>query len=135
MALAGHSPDPVLIDWEAAGPIKASAEVGRVLSAFGNGDTATMRRLMAAYEAHSGAIQCEPRDLFAWELAHHLTNLTERIVIALGEEPLEHGGAWMDPATVDDDIATLLEELPEVIERFDRLGLDVAGRATPRRST
>jgi hypothetical protein len=94
-----------------------------------------MRRIMAAYEAHGGAIQCEPRDLFAWELAHHLSNLTERIVIALGEEPPEHGGAWMELATVDDDIATLLDELPEVIERFDRLGLRVATGPTPRRST
>lgn len=104
----------VLIDWESAAPTTATAELGRGVAAFGEDDPGRMRRLIRAYQAAGGVVAGRPEDLFSWQLTQHLSGLTERIKIALGDLDAEDDPepVWMTPATIDTDIAQAIVSLP-----------------------
>jgi phosphotransferase family enzyme len=104
----------VLIDWDSAGPTTATAELGRAVAAFAEDDPGRMRRLVEAYQVAGGVVAGRAEDLFSWQLTQHLSGLTERIKIALGDLTPEDDPSpiWMTPATIDDDIVQAIVSLP-----------------------
>jgi hypothetical protein len=103
----------VLIDWDSAGPTTATAELGRAVAAFA-ADPRRMRRLIEAYRTAGGVVVGRPEDLFSWQLTQHLSDLTERIKIALGDLTTEDdpNPIWMARAAIDDDITQAIVSLP-----------------------
>lgn len=125
----------VLIDWENAGPTTASAELGRVVTAFGSDDPVRMQRLVRAYKTACGSANGHPDDLFSWHLTQHMSGLTERIKISLGDmdpgEDLEP--AWMNAATIDADIIDAVIGLHARATELATLAAQVRGLAHTRR--
>jgi hypothetical protein len=103
----------VLIDWENAGPTTATVELGRAVLAFGGGDPNRMRRLIDGYRAAGGVITGRIQDLFSWELTQHLSQLTERVRISVGDLDPEDDPVpiWVDPSTIDHDITAATTSL------------------------
>jgi len=119
-----------LIDWENAGPTTASIELGRAVLAFGNDNPTRMDQLLAAYRAAGGLVAGEPEDLFNWSLTQHLSQITERIKISVGDLDPEDDPApiWMTPSSIDQDIAdgitTLRAKSDQLSTAANRLGHD-----------
>ncbi|HEY9291311.1 MAG TPA: aminoglycoside phosphotransferase family protein [Microlunatus sp.] len=110
-----HTPDqPILIDWENAGPTTAWAELGRAIAAFGSDSVARMKNLIQAYREAAGIAEGEPQHLFNWHLTQHLSQITERIKIAVGDldDEDDPNPIWMDAATINEDIANAVTALP-----------------------
>ncbi len=111
---------PVLIDWESVGPVRASSEVGRAAEVFSGGFPAPMRTLLDAYRRAGGSIASRPDDLFLGILTNDLANVSERIMVALGEDV---PASWMDEAGLDRDIEHGLRALPNRIRALTDLGV------------
>ncbi|WP_195909221.1 phosphotransferase [Microlunatus sp. Gsoil 973] len=96
-----ETPDrSVLIDWENAGPTTATVEPGRALMSFGCDRPARMQQLMEAYRAAGGGIAGIPQHLFNWQLTQHLSRITERIKISVGDlgpEDDPNRSGWIHP--------------------------------------
>jgi len=130
-----------LIDWENAGPTTATIKLGRGLTSFGCDSPHRMAQLIEASRTAGGHIAGPSQGLFNWQVTQHLSQITERIKISVGDldpeddpEPI-----WMKPATIDIDIADSTKTLRT---RFEQLvtaasSLEPATRAAEpvRRST
>ena len=110
---------PALIDWDNASPTKASSEMGRVIEVFASGEIAGMRNLWDAYKQADGIAQSEPQDLFIGLLTQHLSNVTERIMVSLGDEP---PATWMNEQDINETIDAQLQSLPGRVDFLSQLG-------------
>lgn len=116
-----RTPDGLrLIDWENAGPIAATLELGRALLAFGADDPARVRELITAYRAAGGRTAGRPEDLFSWQLTQHLSQITERIKISVGDLDAEDDPdpVWMDASTLDADIVDAVTTLRPTVDQL-----------------
>lgn len=110
-----HTPDqPILIDWENAGPTTAWSELGRAITAFGSDSVPRMKNLFQAYREAAGIAAGAPQHLFNWHLTQHLSQITERIKIAVGDldDEDDPNPIWMDASTINEDIANAVTALP-----------------------
>lgn len=115
-----RTPDGLrLIDWENAGPITATLELGRALLAFGCDDPTRMRELIAGYRAGGGRTAGRPEDLFGWQLTQQLSQITERIKISVGDLDGEDDPdpVWMDASTLDADIVDAVTTLRPTVDQ------------------
>ena len=84
-----------------------------------------MRKLWAAYKQAGGIAQTEPQDLFIGFLTQHLSNVTERIMVSLGDEP---PATWMNEPDINETIDAQLQSLPGRVDFLSQLGEAVLGR-------
>lgn len=116
---------PTLIDWDNAGPTKASSEMGRTIEVFASGEIDGMRNLWDAYKRAGGVARTEPPDLFIGLLTQHLSNVTERIMVSLGDEP---PASWMNEPDINESIVAQLQSLPGRVHQLSQQGEAVLGR-------
>ncbi len=121
---------PALIDWDNASPTKASSELGRVIEVFASGEVEGMRKLWATYKEAGGIAETEPRDLFIGLLTQHLSNVTERILVSLCDEP---PATWMNEPDINETIDAQLRSLPGCVDFLSQLGEAVLGGPDPSR--
>lgn len=106
--------EPVLIDWDTAGPDSATLETAAALYDYarhGTGpepDPARFTAALAAYRAHGGVVQPSEFPL-ARRLGVHLARCAERIRVTLGVEP----AGSIDIRAVETHVAQRLAALPE----------------------
>jgi len=108
--------EPVLIDWDTAGPDSATLETAAALYDYarhgtGTGtepDPAWFTAALAAYRAHGGVVHPGPFPL-ARRLGVHLARCAERIRVTLGVEP----AGSIDSRVAETHVAQRLGALPE----------------------